>query len=252
MLIDPSDPMDRAFYLGLYEPHLARLIADVVRPGDVCIDVGAHKGYITLHLARAVGPNGRVLAIDADPRAADHLRCNLQHNRIQHVSVFNCAVADASGTCELTLSKQLGWSSRFMNDLAKPTATATLAVQKQALDSIVEESGVDLARHRLSFIKIDVEGSEPLVLAGARRILTQFRPVLYMEVNTDSLRVAGANHRHIHSDLEATGYAVRLISARRTSSLRLTYVLAPVSSVYPNELPPVYEVVAFRKEPPCA
>jgi hypothetical protein len=55
MRIDPKDRADRAFYLGSYEQHLARVIAATIRPGDVCIGVGAQKGFITLHLAKAVG-----------------------------------------------------------------------------------------------------------------------------------------------------------------------------------------------------
>ncbi len=247
MLIDPRDPMDQAFYLGLYESHLVRLIADLVRPGDVCIDVGAHTGYITLHLARAVDSGGRVLAVEADPRAAELLRANLHHNSLQRVSVWNCAAADQSGACPFTLSKQLGWSSRFVNDLARPLASAVISVDARRLDDIAGEAGLRPGRDRLSFIKIDVEGSEHLVLAGARRLLAQFRPILYVELNRDSLSTAGVSQTRVPEDLDAAGYEIRLIRQRLLRGLGVTYELTPLTTQPADELPPVCEIVAFPK-----
>jgi len=247
MLIDPRDPLDQAFYLGLHEPHLVRLIADLVRPGDVCIDVGAHKGYMTLHLARAAGEEGRILALEADPRAAGQLRANLQHNRLDNVSVWDCAAAEASGSCQFTLSTQLGWSSRFVNDLARPSASTVISVARRCLDEIVEAAGVQPGRDRLSFIKIDVEGSEPMVIAGARRLLAQFRPVLYVELNTDSLRVAGVHPTQLTRDLDAAGYEVRLIRPRVVGMIGVTYVLTALPCTPADEPPPICEIVAFPK-----
>src|SRR6266568_3077417 len=80
MHIDPEDWADRAFYLGSYEPHLVALIRAIVRKGDVCLDVGAQKGFMTLHMASAVGPGGRLISFEPDPRAMRALRENVDRN----------------------------------------------------------------------------------------------------------------------------------------------------------------------------
>lgn len=248
MLIDPSDPMDRAFYLGQYECHLIRFIADFVRPGDVCLDVGAQKGYIALHLAQAVGSGGKVIAIDADPRACGHLRRHAQQNHLDRLSIVECAVAESRGTCEFTISRQLGWSSRFMNNLAEPTAIETITTSKNTLDNIIAEQGIVAGRHRLTFVKIDAEGSEPLVLAGAQGLLRNFRPMLYLEINPESLKVAATDENEIFADLATLKYQVVVITPHRTGNLRITYKLTPRDQLGRAALPAFYEIVAFPEE----
>jgi hypothetical protein len=66
-----NDIRDQWMLFGTYEQALVYSIKKLVRPGEVCIDVGAERGYITLHLARAVDSGGRVLAFEPDPRAAE-------------------------------------------------------------------------------------------------------------------------------------------------------------------------------------
>jgi len=53
---------------GRWEPGLTHLIKAVVDPGDLCLDIGSHKGYVSCVLALAVGSSGRVLSFDPDPR----------------------------------------------------------------------------------------------------------------------------------------------------------------------------------------
>ncbi len=232
MQIDPTDWMDRAFYLGAYEPHLVELIATTVRPGDVCFDVGAQKGFITLHLAKAVGPGGRVIAFEPDPRAMEVLTSNVQRNGYRQVSLQAYAVGDCDSRCAFGLSRQLGWSSRFPNDMAKPTVESTISVQTRSLDDIVKEMGIAPQTHRLSFIKIDAEGSEPLILQGARETLERFRPTVHVEVNKPSLRAGGYSAASVEALLRPLGYQLYTIRFQRTGWLqRRRLSLVPVTSL---------------------
>src|ERR1017187_4010243 len=125
MYIDPNDWMDRAFYFGSYEQHLVNLVAATVRTGDVCIDVGA---------------GGRGIAVKPDPGAMDVLRSNVRRNGFQNVRLYSCALGDCDGFCTFTLSHQLGWSSRFPNDLAKTAVATTISVPTRRLDDIDRKS----------------------------------------------------------------------------------------------------------------
>src|SRR5580700_10492879 len=90
MFIDPSDDLDRDFYLGTFDPAMLKIISRTVRKGDICIDIGAQKGYVSLTLAQAVGNGGRVLAFDADKRAAAKLVANIERANQRMIEVFQC------------------------------------------------------------------------------------------------------------------------------------------------------------------
>ena len=230
MLIDPSDPDDRAFCLGLYQRPLVRLIEAVVRPGDLCIDVGAHKGFISLQLAKAVGREGRVISIEPDPRAMQILTSNCRRNRAVNVELYSCLLGNAARVCEFSLSTRLWWSSMFPNELAQTAVSRTISIQTRTLDDLIGEAGV-ADSCRLSLVKMDVEGAEPLVLAGALRTLATFRPVVHFEVNEASLRAAGKSPGEVADFFFALGYKLYEIkSAPRISGIVYHYELA--------ELPP--------------
>ena len=232
MNIDPKDWVDRAFYLGSYEQHLVRLIASTVRFGDVCVDVGAQKGFITLHLAKAVGPLGRVVAFEPDPRAMETLRSNIQRNGFAQVKLFSCALGDCDADCQFALSRRLGWSSRFPNDLAKPTIASTISVRTRRLDDILTDAGTVAGTHRISFIKIDAEGSEQLVLQGARETLARFRPTIHIEVNKASLWAGGFSTDSIESLLRSLDYELYAVRLSRTGAfLQRRLCLTPVASL---------------------
>jgi FkbM family methyltransferase len=219
MQIDPNDWMDRAFHRGPYEPQLVGLIAAIVQPGDVCLDVGAQKGFMTLHMAKAAGPRGRVIAFEPDPRAMQLLGANVQRNGFAQVSLHACALADREADCVFALSRQLGWSSRFPNDIAKPVVASTISVRTRRLDDIVAELGVVPETHRLSFVKIDAEGSEPLVLQGAEKTLQRFRPTLHIEVNKRSLNAGGFSTESVEGLLRSLNYDLYAVRFHRTGPL---------------------------------
>ena len=66
--------------------------AALIEPGDVVVDVGADIGALTVPLARAVGPAGRVLAFEPQPTVFQNLCANLALNDLLHVQAFNAAL----------------------------------------------------------------------------------------------------------------------------------------------------------------
>jgi FkbM family methyltransferase len=211
--IDPRDPFDCLYYCGLYEPHLFQLIGQVVHAGDVCLDIGAQKGYVAMRLARAVGPTGGVIAVEPDPRALDILRRNCTRNGLRNIRTFACAAAEAAGSCHFLLSSRLGWSTRFPNALAQTVPSQPTTVTTRTVDELVASGSLPPDR-RIVFLKIDVEGSEPLVLRGAAETLRTHRPTLFLEINRGSLRAGGFSHDDIERPLLALGYRFRAISPR--------------------------------------
>src|SRR5512133_609772 len=70
----------RAWQEGREEAHMTTLFKQAVRPGDCVLDVGGYLGYFTLLAARAAGPAGRVIVIEANPQSQELLERNIERN----------------------------------------------------------------------------------------------------------------------------------------------------------------------------
>lgn len=169
-----------------HEPLTWVRFAEAIRPGDIVVDVGANLGAYTLAAARRVGDNGAVFAIDPDPRSVRRVGLHLRLNRLRHkVRVIQACAGEANGAIPFAFHERTYWSSGVVLDARAGTSYA--AVPVFALDALFQ---------RIDVLKIDVEGMEGRVLAGARRLLadpeTRPRAVL-VEVHEEPLAQLGEN-----------------------------------------------------------
>jgi FkbM family methyltransferase len=159
------------------EPEL-RELAQFVRRDTVFIDIGANVGLYSLKAARLVGPGGTVVAVEPGRVAADQLERNLALNPFRNVRVVRAALADKIGTAAL-YHVPLGDDPQAFSLLSDGSAVETETVATTTLDALVAE--LDLPS--VDCLKIDVEGAEPLVLAGAQQTLARWRPMVIFEIN---------------------------------------------------------------------
>ncbi|TIL40160.1 FkbM family methyltransferase [Mesorhizobium sp.] len=207
MMLDPNQFIDREIVAagGTWEPALRSIIKAAVKPGEVCIDVGAHKGYVSCLLAQAVGATGRVLAFEPDPRAFEALTINRDRNGFEQIEVFPVALGDKTGHIDLSLTQTLGNTSSFPNYLAAAEVIGIIKVKSKTLDSILNES---LSHGKqITFIKIDAEGAESLIFDGMQDALTQHSPLIAMEINFESLKAGGFDLGAIKHQLINAGYS---------------------------------------------
>lgn len=203
MRIDPSDRFQAAMLTGAYDPLVEAVVARHATPGSVAVDAGAHFGYFTLRLARAVGPSGSVQAFECDPRLVPRLREHVQANDLDWVEINEMAASARSGDeITLHLSAQLGWAS-VHEGIWPDERTAT--VRTAAIDDVLEDAGVD--PRSVSFVKLDVEGAEVEALHGLRRTLTQGRPALLVEFIPWRIRALGDDPDELVAWLAEAGYA---------------------------------------------
>ena len=250
MEIDPSDSMDREFFLGTYDPWLLQVLRDAVHPGDHALDLGAHKGYVAMRLAKQVGSTGRVFAFEPDPRARTFLEAHCRRNALAQVTVLPFALGREAGDLALSLSSQIGWSSFHPNELARPTVTERITVPVRSVDGLRRDGALPLDAARLTFIKLDTEGAELQVLEGMRELLAASRPTMWIEINRGSLAAAGSNTAAIRDLLHQLGFALYL--PRRERRLGVPRVsLAPARDLE-QEPASVFDVVACRDRPRLA
>lgn len=159
------------------EPEL-RELDRLLRPGDVFIDVGANIGLYALKAARLVGPTGRVLALEPGEAAFGHLTSNLAMNAYPWARALKLAASDRDGEAVLH-HVPLGDDPQAFSLIANAATTDGETVRTLTLDSLVARENL----WRIDLIKIDVEGAEPMVIAGATRVLCQLRPAVIFECN---------------------------------------------------------------------
>lgn len=202
--VDPRDQViaKKLFLYGAFEEREIELLCSFVRPGDCVLDVGANIGLYSLALSRAVGPHGRVIAVEPDPDNLALLRRNLLSNECVNVTVVEEALGDTDRTVHLygTRENSGGLSTA---DILGVGPHGAIPVPMRRGDSVLGEMGV-VPR----VAKIDVEGAEPLVLAGLGDRLPQ---VLLFEFVPWQLRAAGHDPVTFLHHLTSLGYRLAIV-----------------------------------------
>lgn len=163
---------------GLYESEIASYMRHYVRSGDVCYDIGAADGYYALAFARLASP-GRVFCFDADAGYSEQLQSVIARNRHLGSSIY-------------PHHARIG---------ARETGNGDTS-----LDALVYEHGLPPPR----VIKVDVDGGELNVLAGAVRILREHHPRLIVEVHSIDLE------QGCQRFLQGAGYSTTIVENRVT------------------------------------
>lgn len=163
--------------------------------GTTAFDVGANVGIFSVALAGAVGPNGRVVAVEPDGAMVRRLRGNLALNSIANVKIVEAAATDREEMVELHLADDPAYNSLLAVE-GRHVEAGTTWVPSVRLDQVWS----DLGRPNVSFVKVDVEGAELSVIRGGATMITAGRPALLIEA-ADPGRFA-----RIRSELEPLGY----------------------------------------------
>ena len=151
-----------------------RVLEQLVRPGGISIDAGANKGVYSYWLSRI---SHRVAAFEPNPKMYWVLARSVPAN----VDTYAIALGDADGTAEMILPVQR--SGRYSNQGGTLQPRKMEDSDKETARFAVEQRRLDSFSFRdVSFVKIDVEGYEIEVLAGAAETLARERPVLLVEI----------------------------------------------------------------------
>jgi len=187
----------------------------LLRSGDTFLDVGAHIGYFSFHAAWAVGLKGKVFSFEPNPdlfpRLQRNLSCYPQSLAMQlaiweteaRLQYETSSVGSESGWGTLTAVRDLHTGRHF-------------PVQSITLDDFSQ-------RHSLSSIraiKIDAEGSEVAIIRGAKRVLRDLRPILFVEFNDRLLQQAQASAEQLRVGLIEKSYIPFVLQESRLEPLK--------------------------------
>lgn len=200
--LDLIDHIQRMVFLGAYARWETGVVRRLLRPGMCFVDVGANVGYFTLLAARRVGPTGLVFSIEPSPYAADRLSRTILANAIPNVRVERFGLGRRRGEVVLYDARVSNHTPTMLGDPGSPGRV----VPVRTIDECVCEWAID----RIDLLKVDVEGYEPEVFAGAARTLAegQVRAIL-CEFNSHWLTRAGTSSREVYRGLLDQGFVDR-------------------------------------------
>jgi FkbM family methyltransferase len=134
------------------------------RQGDIIVDVGAGRGEDTLTFSRAVGASGRVIAIEAHPLSFAILTSFCRLNRLRNVTALHLALMDKPGTVRIA-----EWGSNWMENAVESNGRTGAEVPAGTLEQVVRDQGLD----GISFLKMNIEGSERYALLGMASVMAR-------------------------------------------------------------------------------
>ena len=180
LLSRPGLIEDRLVSESVWEPHIRDLVAFHLPDDGLFVDVGANIGYHALYVARSF-PSARVIAVEPNPLVRAQLERNRRLNHADNVEVLGCALADKPGQVTLWAQDERDYNrgrSSLQRNADLGPDIAAVAVECRTLDALVGE-------RRLDVLKLDTQGTELAVLAGARRTIARCRPLIVLEFESE-------------------------------------------------------------------
>jgi FkbM family methyltransferase len=190
------------FTTGVFDPCVSETMHRLIDPGELVVDVGANIGYLTSLAATRAGSDGTVLAFEPHPVVFALLQGNVARwDGVANIEARQTALSDRDGTAELNAgsSFEANMGLSRLDEGHAEAGDVLVSVSVKQLDEVVGDREVGL-------LKIDVEGHEPEVLRGARRLLEsrRVRDVIFEDHDPypdDSTRL-----------VEGTGYTLYALS----------------------------------------
>lgn len=186
MFVDPED-LDLGLPLihGEYEPHVTKIFKQHVQTGMGVLDIGANIGYFSIIAASLVGKSGVVYAVEPNTNNVKFIELSKRENDFRNIKIINSAAGEDFDILSLNSSYSNGTTAHLSED--QQTLMKSTVVACMPLDNLIP------ADRKIDLIKIDIEGFEYRALLGARRLLSNWHPIIISEFSPDFMPLTGGN-----------------------------------------------------------
>jgi len=192
------------------EPDLL-VVADLVKAGAACVDIGANVGWYTKFMAERVGPTGKIYSIEPMPVTFSLLSYTVNKLGLANVELNNVALSSHQGEAamEVPMLPDAASKNYYMARIVSESESSTesVKVKLKTLDSIVGDNS-----RRISFVKCDVEGHEWSVIQGATNILANSEAAWLIEIS-DNPEIESSSANLIFSRFQELGYGIYYFDA---------------------------------------
>jgi FkbM family methyltransferase len=188
----------------IYDSKITQVIKAKLKDGDTFIDIGASMGYFTL-LAKTVGKDVKVYAFEPEPKNMSYFKYNIWLNQPERVYFSRDAVSDKTGEeilykCPYGSDHHIIKHREGISEHRKCDKIEEIKIKTVRVDDVVKEK-VDL-------IKMDIEGAEPLAIAGMDEILKQKNVKMIMEFFPFLIRKMGFDPLETLNVLGRYGFSI--------------------------------------------
>lgn len=178
----------------------SNVLKEILRSGDVYVDVGANIGHLAIEAALIVGNMGSVIAFEAHPRTAEFLRQNILLNKLHNVRAAQAAVGDKFGW--------VGFTDQRCDDQNSVNDDGNIVVPSVTLDALLPDKCPTL-------LKIDVEGFEKYVILGANSLIER-TDFVYFEAWDEHFKKYGYSFSDIFDLLSENKFNIVAIGSGST------------------------------------
>lgn len=209
------DPAIRDMFLGKYEKREINMLKNILRPGDVFIDVGANIGYFSAVAAGLVGETGAVHSFEPVPEYFQRLQNLARMNPAYKIITNQCALGEREETAriDITCFSNIGWNTMVTSFMKPAERKQTITVPVRRFDNYIKEHNLN----NIALIKIDVEGYEFPVLKGSRDFLgtARNRPPILCEINPAACPLMGYHLKDLFDYMKGFGYSAFDLNNKR-------------------------------------
>ncbi len=157
------DPTDH-FGLSVKPYHIHKIYEQIIKSGDVVVDVGSNIGIHTIYLSKLVGKSGKVYSFEPEPNNFALLKKNIEFNKCDNVIIEHKAISNKTGKIKLLISNNMA-GHRISNSDSQEN---TIIIDCVSLDDYFKNH-----YQKIDFIKIDAEGFDGNVIQGGQKIFTE-------------------------------------------------------------------------------
>lgn len=162
-----------------YEPHVTKLIKNILKMDDVFLDIGANLGYFTMLASSIVKEQGKVIAFEPNPQNLQLIYSSIQENHAKNIDVYPFAASNHKNILRFVT---VGSNGGIVTEHALAQQYNFL-VQSVILDTMLKNEPA------INLIKMDVEAHEPYALAGMINLIKQHKPKLITEFHPWALKI---------------------------------------------------------------
>lgn len=185
-----------------FEKEETDYMCKVLKKGDVFIDVGSNIGLFSLIASKIVGEEGKVICFEPSPLTYSRLKENVKINNFNNLDIRNLGLSDSRGELTFYVSKNGydAWNS------FSPSKDNKLELSINVPVSTLDFELNDIDKSKIKLVKIDVEGWEKFVLQGAKEFLTNFNPIVMVELTEQNTFNSGYSVHEIYDIMKNFGY----------------------------------------------
>jgi len=162
---------------------LSKFVARFLCAGDIVFDVGANNGNVALLLASCVGKSGHVCAFEPNPDCFSKLEQIAKIAYYRNLRVYPFALSDISGTLTMMidLREGSGASTVVAESAERESMWHKARYSKTLVTAITLDAFCETSGYVPTFLKIDVEGAEEMVIRGGQGIIARYQPIIWFE-----------------------------------------------------------------------